>query len=616
MELQLAPGEILGVAGVAGNGQFLLAETLCGRHPCDEGEVIVDGEPLTREGGFSPDTDAVAYIPEQPAVNGIAGELDLSVNLALKALRRLPFFPDRKAMRESARDLIGRFDVRPPDPDRSAAGLSGGNIQKLVVARELGGKPTYVVACYPTMGLDHGASQAVYETLFRRAAEGACVIWISEDLDDLLAYAHRIAVLSRGRIVGLLPVAEADRERIGLLMTGHAGGGDKTLARAEAAASASHPSAHPFHRLHRFHRFHRSSGVIQLIPKPVVPQALAKAVSFPGARLLISALAFLALGSAFFLLVGQPPLDTFKAMILGAFGDGYSLSESLVKTAPILLCACAAALPARLGLISVGGEGQIYFGALTGTALVLSLPATSPWVMLPAMVLAACVGGALWSSIAMGLKASMGVNETISTLLLNYIASLSVDFLVYGPWKDPNNHGWPATVPFPDAARLPTFFDTRAHVGLVFGVLAALILHVLATHSRWGLSLRVLRSNRKVAEGAGLSFKRQALLVAVVGGSLAGIAGICETSVIQGRLQSGISNGAGFSGFLVAWMAGQHFLRIIPLSLLMGGLLASADTLQMVAGLPSSSSLVLQGLLFAGALCVGGVFARKEAVRV
>ena len=105
VDLQLAPGEILGVAGVAGNGQFLLAETLCGRHPCDEGEVIVDGEPLTREGGFSPDTDAVAYIPEQPAVNGIAGELDLSVNLALKALRHLPFFPDRKALRESAREL-------------------------------------------------------------------------------------------------------------------------------------------------------------------------------------------------------------------------------------------------------------------------------------------------------------------------------------------------------------------------------------------------------------------------------------------------------------------------------------------------------------------------------
>ena len=238
VDLKLAPGEILGVAGVAGNGQFLLAETLCGRHPCDEGEVIVDGEPLGGPGGLPAGSDAVAYIPEQPAVNGIAGELDLSVNLALKTLRRLPFFPDRKAMRDSARELIGRFDVRPPDPDGAAAGLSGGNIQKLVVARELGGEPAYVVACYPTMGLDHGAAQAVYETLFRRAAAGASVVWISEDLDDLLAYAHRIAVLSRGRIVGLLPAAEADRERIGLLMTGHAGGGDKTLARAEAAAMA------------------------------------------------------------------------------------------------------------------------------------------------------------------------------------------------------------------------------------------------------------------------------------------------------------------------------------------------------------------------------------------
>lgn len=333
----------------------------------------------------------------------------------------------------------------------------------------------------------------------------------------------------------------------------------------------------------------------------------ARLLDLPGSRLAASALLFLLLGSIFFLLVGQPPLETFLAMVQGAFGDGYSLSESLVKAAPILLCACAAALPARLGLISVGGEGQLYFGALFGTALVLFVPVPSPFAMMPLMVLAAAAGGAFWAVLPAALKIRMGVNETISTLLLNYVASLTVDFLVYGPWKDPDNHGWPATVPFPEAARLPAFFDTRAHIGLLFGAAAALALHALAAHSRWGLSLRVLRSNRKVAEGVGLSFARQALLVGVIGGALAGIAGICETSVIQGRLQSGISNGAGFSGFLVAWMAGQHFLRIIPLSLLMGGLLASADTLQMVAGLPSSSSLVLQGLLFAGALAVGGL---------
>jgi ABC-type uncharacterized transport system ATPase subunit len=243
IDLQLVPGEIVGIAGVAGNGQYLLAETLAGRHPPESGEVLLDGEPLAWGSGIEPDDERLAYIPEQPAVNGIAGDLDLSVNLALKKLRKLPFFPDWKALRRVAQDLIREFDVRPPDPDRNAGDLSGGNIQKLVIARELSGKPAFVVACYPTMGLDLNASKAVYETLFRHAAEGACVIWISEDLDDLLAYAHRIAVLARGRIAGVLPAASADRERVGLLMTGHGGEGDHTLARARAAAEPAGASA-------------------------------------------------------------------------------------------------------------------------------------------------------------------------------------------------------------------------------------------------------------------------------------------------------------------------------------------------------------------------------------
>lgn len=360
----------------------------------------------------------------------------------------------------------------------------------------------------------------------------------------------------------------------------------------------------------------KGSGAVSA-PAPWMPVKRAPPAPLPtpfdrwrasaGFSVAAAALGFFVLGSIFFLMVGQPPLATFAAMIKGAFGDGYSLSETLVKVAPILLCATAAALPARLGLISVGGEGQFYLGALVGTGLVLAFPAAPVWILMPGMLLAAALGGAFWAFIPGVLKARLNVNETITTLLLNYVASLLVDFLVYGPWKDPNNLGWPATVSFPAAAKLPAFFGTRAHLGIVIGVAAALLLHLLTARTRWGMSLRLLRSNRKVAEGIGLSFGKQAVLVVCMGGMLAGFAGICETSAIQGRLQSGISNGMGFTGFLVAWMAGQDFLRIIPLSLLLGGLLASADSLQMIAGLPSSAALVLQGLLFACVLAAGSL---------
>lgn len=317
--------------------------------------------------------------------------------------------------------------------------------------------------------------------------------------------------------------------------------------------------------------------------------------------LLVPAFLFWAVCGAFFILVGQSPLDLFPEIISAAFGSPYSWTETLLKTAPILLCAIATALPAKLGLISVGAEGQLYLGALIGTAPVLAFADAPAMVLLPLMMGSAALGGAFWAAICGLLKATLGVNETISTLLLNYIAVLLVNYVVYGPWRDPANLGWPATAPFPDAAKLPTLGASTLHVGLVLGLLAALVFYVLLARSRWGMALQVMRSNRKLAQSAGLRFGRQVVIVMAIAGALAGIAGIAETAMIQGRLQPDLSSGYGFSGFLVAWMAGQHVLKIIPLSILLGGLVASTDALQLFAGLPSSSALVMQGILF---ICV------------
>jgi general nucleoside transport system permease protein len=139
---------------------------------------------------------------------------------------------------------------------------------------------------------------------------------------------------------------------------------------------------------------------------------------------LAGALAFLAMASVFLLAIGRPPLTTLATMVVYAFGDDYSTSESLVKATPILLCALAVILPARLGLITVGGEGQLYFGALFGTAVVVNYPEAPMFILLPTMLLLGAVGGAVWSGIAGVLRARFNVNETISTLLLNYIAIL------------------------------------------------------------------------------------------------------------------------------------------------------------------------------------------------
>ena len=222
ISFELAAGEILGIAGVSGNGQFALAEALAGLVPVSGGDVVLAGVSIASrsdDGGIAYD---VAYIPERPIDNAVVADLDLSLNLALRHASKLAFFPSRREIEARAGELIAHYDVRPPQPALAAAALSGGNLQKLVIARELSGRPRLVIACYPTMGLDVLAAQAVYREIFRHAARGACVVWISEELDDLMSYAHRIAAVHDGRIAGIVRRDAADRQILGRWMAGSA----------------------------------------------------------------------------------------------------------------------------------------------------------------------------------------------------------------------------------------------------------------------------------------------------------------------------------------------------------------------------------------------------------
>lgn len=324
---------------------------------------------------------------------------------------------------------------------------------------------------------------------------------------------------------------------------------------------------------------------------------------------------FLLSSVVFFRLLGKPPGAVLWALLQGSFGSGFALSETLVRASPILLCALATALPARLGLISVGAEGQLVLGAITGTGFVL-LGAKIGFATMPVLLLCGALGGAAWGAIAGWLRARLRVNETISTLLLNYVAPPLVDYLVYGPWKDPTSLGWPATVVFPDAARLSGYFGTRLHLGLALGLLLVVGFHVLLSRSRWGVELDLLRESPPLAARAGLQFAPAVLGMLAVGGALAGVAGIIEASALEGRLQAGVGSGAGYAGFLVAFLARGHLLRLVPLTVLVAGLVAGGDNLQLAFDLPSSIVFVLQGLLFVAALVVGSASNSRSGLRV
>ena len=220
IDLQLRAGELLGVAGVSGNGQTTLAEAVAGITPLTSGEIILDGVQLRAPRVRPVPCTAVAYIPEQPLRNAVAPDLSLAVNLALRRIASLPFLPRPAVMEEQAQALLQLYGVRPADPKALAQALSGGNLQKLVAARELSSTPAVVVACYPTMGLDVTATAQIYEALFELARRGSAVLWISEDLGDLLRYSHRIAVMLGGRVVQVLDTRQTQAAEVGAWMTG------------------------------------------------------------------------------------------------------------------------------------------------------------------------------------------------------------------------------------------------------------------------------------------------------------------------------------------------------------------------------------------------------------
>jgi general nucleoside transport system permease protein len=330
----------------------------------------------------------------------------------------------------------------------------------------------------------------------------------------------------------------------------------------------------------------------------------------------LAAAIFLGLACLFFVALGRAPLPLLGLLWDGSFGSGFALSEALVKLSPVLLCALGTALPAALGLVSVGAEGQLFMGAISGTAFVLAAGDRFGLATVPLMLLAGAAGGAAYGAIAGVLRARLRVNETISTLLFNYLPPLLVEYLVYGPWKDPDSLGWPATAPFPDAARLTTYFDTRVHSGLLIAIALVALALLLTGRTRFGLGLSLLRESPLLAERAGLSFRAWVLAVMALGGGAAGIAGIVEASVIEGRLQSGVGAGAGYAGFLVAFLARGRLGRLLPLALLVAGLAAAGDNLQLTADLPSAVVYVLQGFLFAAALIAERRRAAPVAVEV
>ncbi len=319
-----------------------------------------------------------------------------------------------------------------------------------------------------------------------------------------------------------------------------------------------------------------------------------EALLVPLMALVLAAGAF----SLFLLFLEKSPVDFFALVWRGAFGSWFSFQNTLQRAAPLLLTALCVALPAHLGLVVIGGEGAVVLGGLAGAAVALPLLGAPPVIVQLAMGLAGIMAGAAWIGFAGWLRARRGINETISSLLLAYVALAVFNHIVEGPLRDPLSLNKPSTAPIGDGNMLATLPGTDVHPGLAFGIIACLAFWVLIYRTSFGFSCRVTGGNIRAAQLQGLPVARLIVIACALGGACAGLAGVIEVAAVHGNANASLAAGYGYSGILIAFLARHNPLAIMPMALLVGGITASGGLVQRRLNVPDATVLVLQGMIF------------------
>ena len=336
-------------------------------------------------------------------------------------------------------------------------------------------------------------------------------------------------------------------------------------------------------------------------------------VAIPVLALLASASLF----SLFLLLLGKSPATFFDLVWRGGFGTAFSLQNTLQRAAPLVMTALCVAIPARIGLVVIGGEGALVLGGLAAAAVSIPLVGVAPpALVMPLMAVCAVLAGAFWIGFAGLIRHRRGVNETIATLLLSYIAIAVMNFFVEGALRDPASANKPSTKPIGEAYMVGDIPGTDVHWGLVAGLLLCVVLHLLMTRTTFGFAARVTGGNPRAALAQGLPVGPLIIACTMIAGACAGLAGYFEVAAIHGTANASLVAGYGFTGILVSFLARHNALAIPPVALLFGGIAAAGGLIQRRMGLPDATVLLLQGMIFVVLLASETLYGRFKIFRV
>lgn len=310
------------------------------------------------------------------------------------------------------------------------------------------------------------------------------------------------------------------------------------------------------------------------------------------------------------LFAGGSPLTAYGLMIQGAFGSTFALSETLNRATPLILTGLAAAVAFRAKLWNIGAEGQLYIGALAAVLVGSSMVQMPPALAIPAVMIAGFVAGGLMMVVPTIFKQKFGADEVVITLLLNFIVILFIQMLIEGPIKDPLAMGWPQSVPIAAEAKLPKLLPRlRMHWGLIVGVVAAIALWIVVRKTVLGFEIRAVGENKAAARFAGIPVNATMLKVALVSGGLAGLAGVSEVAGVKGYLSADLSPGFGYSGIVVAMLAGLSPIGTVVAAVFVAAVFVGADSMSRATGI---SNYIADLVVALSLLCVlvGSFFLR------
>ena len=301
----------------------------------------------------------------------------------------------------------------------------------------------------------------------------------------------------------------------------------------------------------------------------------------------------LAFSALFILASGFQPIPVFAKMISYSFLNARGIASSINAALPLMFCGLSVAIAFKMNLNNIGAEGQFAIGAIAGGAFALYGPALPGPLSVIAMFFFCAAGGALWALIAAALKAYWKINETIVTLMLNYIALLFLDYLCYGPWMAPKQTT-AMTVTIPESMYLPMMGGASS--GLLLAIVIAVLLYLFLKYTTGGYQIAVIKNSIRSAEYAGIPVKLYILIVFVISGALAGLAGFAEVTGIIHRLQSQLPGGSGYTGIVIAYLSRFNPLTVILVAILLGGLENSCAIVQ-IMGVPSQIATMMQGTI-------------------